>query len=225
MKKVSTDLIKFGNVQRGFVGIGPVELNNKNAKEFDVDIDEGIYVAEVTEEGAAKKAGIKKGDVITKVDGIDTKSEPKFRELIGRKRPGEKVVLTINRDGAVKDYSVTLKNNQGGEGLVKKDPELSTAFGKMGIKLEELSSKDKDKLGTKYGVRVAEVDPEGLLAQNANIEEGFIITRVGNVRVSSAKEVRDLINQAQKNGDEGVLICGIYEDRPNRTSCIGIPLE
>ncbi|MBK9508805.1 MAG: Do family serine endopeptidase [Cytophagaceae bacterium] len=225
VKKVSTDLIKFGNVQRGFVGIGPVELNNKNAKEFDVDIDEGIYVAEVTEEGAAKKAGIKKGDVITKVDGIDTKSEPKFRELIGRKRPGEKVVLTINRDGAVKDYSVTLKNNQGGEGLVKKDPELSTAFGKMGIKLEELSSKDKDKLGTKYGVRVAEVDPDGLLAQNANIEEGFIITRVGNVRVSSAKEVRDLINQAQKNGDEGVLICGIYEDRPNRTSCIGIPLE
>jgi S1-C subfamily serine protease len=77
-----------------------------------VDIDEGIYVAEVTEDGAANKAGIKKGDVITKVDGIDTKSEPKFRELIGRKRPGERVVLTINRDGAIKDYAVTLKNNQ-----------------------------------------------------------------------------------------------------------------
>jgi Do/DeqQ family serine protease len=97
VKKVSTDLIKFGNVQRGFIGLVPVELNNKNAKELDSDLDDGIYVAEVPEGGAANSAGIKKGDVITKVDGIETKSEPKFRELIGRKRPGEKVILTVNR--------------------------------------------------------------------------------------------------------------------------------
>jgi serine protease Do len=224
VKKVSTDLIKFGNVQRGFIGLVPVELNNKNAKEFDSDFDEGIYVAEVPE-GAAKDAGVKKGDVITAVDGIETKSEPKFRELIGRKRPGEKAVLTINRDGKVKEYAVTLRNNKGGQGIVKKDPEEASAFGKLGIALEDISSKDKEKIGLRNGVRISEISEDGFFAQNTNIESGFIITRVGNTRVNSVKDVKDQINQAKKNGEEGVLICGVYEGSTSRNYCVGIPVE
>jgi S1-C subfamily serine protease len=225
VKKVSTDLIKFGNVQRGFIGLAPVELNNKNAKEFDSDLDEGIYVAEVPEDGAANDAGIKKGDVITKVDGIETRSEPKFRELIGRKRPGEKVNLTVNRNGNVKDYTVTLRNNKGGEGIVKKDPELASTFGKLGIELAELSSKEKEKIGLRNGVRIAEIDKEGFFGEQTNIQEGFIITRVGNAKVNSTKEVKDQINLAKKNGEEGVLICGVYEGSTSRNYCVGIPVE
>lgn len=224
VKKVSTDLIKFGNVQRGFIGLAPVELNNKNAKEFNSDLDEGIYVAEVPD-GAAKDAGIKKGDVIMRVDGVETKSEPKFRELIGRKRPGEKVMLTVNRDGKVKDYTVTLRNNKGGEGIVKKDPETSTSFAKLGIELEDLSAKEKEKIGLRNGVRISSIDSEGYFGTQTNLEEGFIITRVGSAKVNSAKEVKDQINQAKKNGEEGVLICGIYEGSTSRNYCVGIPVE
>lgn len=225
VKKVSTDIIKFGNVQRGFIGLAPVELNNKNAKEFDSNLDEGIYVAEVPTDGAANDAGIKKGDVITKVDGIETKSEPKFRELIGRKRPGEKATLTINRNGKEKDYVVTLRNNKGGEGIVKKDPDLASTYGKLGITLEDLSSKEIEKIGLRNGVRISAINEEGFFGQQTNIEQGFIITRVGNVRVSSAKEVKDQINAAKKNGEEGVLICGVYEGSTSRNYCVGIPVE
>lgn len=225
VKKVSTDLIKFGNVQRGFIGLAPVELNNKNAKELDSDLDEGIYVAEVPEDGAANDAGIKKGDVITKVDGVETRSAPKFRELIGRKRPGEKVTLTVNRNGKEKDYVVTLRNNKGGEGIVKKDPELVSAFGKLGITLEDISAKDKEKIGLRNGVRISEIEKEGFFGEQTNIEEGFIITRVGNAKVNSTKEVKDQINLAKKNGEEGVLICGVYEGSTSRNYCVGIPVE
>ncbi|MCL4130559.1 UNVERIFIED_CONTAM: hypothetical protein GTU68_031225 [Idotea baltica] len=96
VKKVTTDLIKFGNVQRGYLGVVPVELDNKNAKEFEVKVSQGIYVRETTEDGAANVAGIEPGDVILKIDGADIKSEPKFRELIGIKRPGDKVKITVN---------------------------------------------------------------------------------------------------------------------------------
>ncbi|MCL4157806.1 UNVERIFIED_CONTAM: hypothetical protein GTU68_058086 [Idotea baltica] len=82
VKKVTTDLIKFGNVQRGYLGVVPVELDNKNAEEYKVDLTEGIYVRETTEDGAANVAGIEPGDVITKIDGAIIKiPEPKFREL------------------------------------------------------------------------------------------------------------------------------------------------
>ncbi len=223
VKKVSADIIKYGDVQRGYVGIEPIELNSKNAREFDVKLDEGIYVNNVPENGAAKAAGIKKGDVIVKADGVEMRSEAKFRELIGRKRPGEKVVLTINRNGSVKDYTVTLRNNSGGEELVKKDPEASTAFGKMGMVLEDLSSDDLKRYNIRNGVKIKDIMETGLLSTNTNFEKGFIITSVGNQQVKSSKEVKEIINKAYENGEEGVLICGFYPG--GGRGCDGIPIR
>jgi serine protease Do len=225
VKKVSTDLIKFGNVQRGFIGLVPVGLDSKKAKEFDTEIEEGIYVNEVTDEGAANIAGVKKGDVILKVDGVETKSEPKFRELIGRKRPGEKAVLTINRNGSVKDYAVTLKNNKGGEGIVKKDLETSSLFGKLGISLEEIPDKDKQKLGLRNGVRISEIDQNGIIGIHSNIEEGFIITRIGNQKVNNIKEAKAALNASINNGEDYVVLCGTYQEQLNHNYCITVPFE
>jgi serine protease Do len=221
VKKVSTDLIKFGNVQRGFLGLNPVELNDKNAKEFDVDITEGIYVAGVTETGSANGAGVKKGDVILKIDGMDIKSGPKFIETIGRKRPGDKVNLTINRDGTIKEIPVVLKNNKGGEGIIKVDKEKTSAFGKLGIELEEINEKDKEKIGIRNGVRITAIDQAGSFAQDHDIKEGFILTRVGSSKVNSIKDVKIAIDQAKKDGELGVLMCGVYEGIA-RNYCFGV---
>jgi serine protease Do len=218
VKKVSSDLIKFGNVQRGYIGIAPVELNSKKAKEFDVNLDEGIYCESVPEDGSAHNAGIRKGDVITKVDGIETRSEPKFRELIGRKRPGEKVTMTVNRKGSVKDYVVTLKNKTGGEGIVK--PESS--FGKLGVSLSELSDSKKEEIGIRNGVKIDEIQSGSYLAQNTDIEPGFIITRIGNTRVNSIKDVKAAIASIEKGGEEEMILCGIYPESPRRTYCTSI---
>lgn len=223
VKKVSSDLIKYGDVQRGYVGIEPIELTNKNAKDLNVKLEQGIYVNNVPDNGAAKAAGVKKGDVILKADGVTMRSEAKFRELIGRKRPGEKVVLTIDRNGSVKDYTVTLRNNSGGEDLVKKDPETASAFGKMGMELQDLSSSDLKELNIRNGVRIKAIKENGLLSENTNFESGFIITSVGNQQVKSAQEVRDIINKAYQGGEEGVLICGFYPG--GGRGCDGIPIR
>ncbi len=222
VKKVTMDLVKFGNVQRGYLGIEPVELNNKNYKELDAKLTSGILVNTVTEEGAAKAAGLKQGDVILKVDGIETKSEPKFREMIGRKRPGEKVNLTINRDGTVKNVDVTLRNNSGGSGLVKKSE--ATAFGKLGVQMEELSPKMKEKIGVRNGVRITSIQEEGFIARDTEIKEGFIVTRIGAVRVNSIADVKNALAEAKKAKEDGVLICGVYEGI-SRNFCYGVAIE
>ena len=221
VRKTTADIIKFGNVQRGYLGVNPVELNNKNAEEFGTKIEEGIYVAEVPETGAAKSAGVKKGDVITKIDGIETKSEPKFREMIGRKRPGETVLLTVNRDGTTKDINVTLRNLSGGKDLVKKE-ESNKYFDKLGVELEEISAADKAKMGIS-GVKVKKID-EGEIANQTQINEGFIVTKIGETKINSIADFKNALNTAQKSGDDGVLICGIYKGE-SRKYCYGLGLQ
>ncbi|WP_205748884.1 trypsin-like peptidase domain-containing protein [Emticicia sp. CRIBPO] len=226
VKKVTMDLVKFGNVQRGYLGIQPVELNNKNYKELDSKLTSGILIYDLPGESAAKAAGLKKGDVILKVDGIETKSEPKFRELIARKRPGEKVNIQVNRDGSTKNVEVTLRNNEGGSGILKKPAvTTATAFGKLGIEVEEISDKEKAKIGVRNGVRITSISSNGFIARDAeNIREGFIITRIGNVKVNSIADAKNAIAEAKKQNEEGVLICGVYEGL-NRNFCEGVAIE
>jgi S1-C subfamily serine protease len=223
VKKVTTDLIKFGNVQRGYLGVVPVLLDTKNVKEYETKVSQGIYVLEATEDGAANAAGIKPGDVIVQVDGIKIVSEPKFRELIGRKRPGEKLDIVVNRDGKEKEYSVTLRNIEGGKNMIKKE-KASSSISKLGVKLESLSADDKSKIGIKNGVKVQSLTGNGALARDTDIKPGFIVTRVGNVRVDSEKDFETAVENAIKNKEDGVLICGIYEGI-SRNFCYGVPLQ
>lgn len=223
VKKVTTDIIKYGNVQRGYLGVIPVELNSKNAKELDLKISDGIYADEVPEDGGAYAAGIRKGDVVVEVDGIAVTSEPRFRELIGRKRPGEQVEVVVDRNGKKKTYNVTLLNREGGQGLVKKTP-ATTVVSKMGIELENLSSKDKESTGVRNGVRVKKLYNDGDIARYTDIREGFIITRVGDVRVDSEKDFNEAVAEAKSNKEDGILICGVYEGY-SRNYCFGLALN
>lgn len=222
VKKVTTDLIKFGNVQRGYLGVVPVELDNKNAKEYEVKVSQGIYVRETTEDGAANIAGIEPGDVILKIDGLEIISEPKFRELIGIKRPGDKVKITVNRDGKEKDYTVTLRNRDGGKSIIKKEAAKSV-LSKLGVNIEDLSSGEKEEIGVRNGVKVGKVFEAGSIARDTDIRAGFIITRVGNVRVDSKKEFDAAIEEAVENKEDGVLICGVYKS-VSRNFCYGLTL-
>lgn len=221
VKKVSTDLIKHGNVQRGYIGAAVVELDSKIAKELEVKNESGIYLGEVTVGGASEKAGLKKGDVIIKADGIETTSNAKFLELIGRKRPGEKVNLVVDRNGSIKTFAVTLLDTPDGKAKVKVD--TSSPFGKMGVELEELSSKQLSDLGVKSGVKIKSIRQGGLLSNNTNFEKGFIITSIGNRQVKTSKEVQQIIESAYENGEEGVLICGFYPG--GSRGCDGISIR
>ena len=109
MTKIVEDIIEFGSYQRGFLGINIADLDNDFADELGLNITQGVVVIRTVEGGAAQYAGVLPNDVITKVNGSKVKSAPELQELVGRKRLGDTVTLTINRGGKIKQIPVTLK--------------------------------------------------------------------------------------------------------------------
>lgn len=222
VKKVSSDIIKFGGVQRGYIGIIPEELDSKKAEQYDVKVNNGIYVQGFGEStSAAKDAGLKVGDVITKVDGVEVDSDPKFRELVARKRPGESVVLTVNRGGSVKDYTVMLRNREGGKEIIKTE-EADIALNSLGAQFSDLNPRETQRLQRANiggGVKVNSMDA-GKLAR-VGVEEGFIITKVNDKAVRSVKELKAAL--AGKKGSK-VQMEGLYLDYPEDVYSFGFNL-
>ena len=103
------DLIDHGEVQRAFLGIMIQNVNSDIAEQLNLSVTEGVYVNELIEGGAAINSDLEAGDVITKINGIQTSSVPKLQEQIGSKDPGDSIVVTVNRKGNVKDIKVFLK--------------------------------------------------------------------------------------------------------------------
>lgn len=187
VKKVSGDLIKYGNVQRGFLGVTILEVNSKLAEEKDLKVNNGVYVGGFSENSAAKEAGLKVNDVIVKVDGVETKTTSKLMELVNRKRPGEVVDVTVNRDGSTKEYKVTLRNLDGNTKIIKGAKGESGKSEFLGATFGSLTQAEKSKLKVSGGVKITEVDPEGRLAMYG-IEKGVIITKINDKTVNSPNE-------------------------------------
>ncbi|MEY4384002.1 MAG: Peptidase Do [Bacteroidota bacterium] len=187
VKKVSGDLIKYGNVQRGFLGVQISEVNSKLAEEKDLKTNNGVYVGGFSENSAAKEAGLKVNDVITKIDGVETKTSAKLMEIVNRKRPGEVVDVTVNRDGATKEYKVTLRNLDGNTSIIKGSAGESSKSEFLGAKFGSLTQAEKSKLKVSAGVKITEVDPEGRLAMYG-IEKGVIITKINDKAINSPSE-------------------------------------
>jgi serine protease Do len=109
VKKVVSDLMEFGEVKRGYLGVVIQDMNSDIAKKENLAITQGVFVNELVDEGAAKRAGMKVGDVILKVNGIPTKSVPELQEQIGSRNPGDEVILTVFRNGQQKELNIMLK--------------------------------------------------------------------------------------------------------------------
>ncbi len=113
VKKVVADLIKYGKVQRAFIGASIVDLNADIAKYLGIKETEGVYIYDLNPRGAAYEAGLKKGDIITKVNNMDVKSLPQLQEQLAKYRPGDIVTFTVLRDGKPLKFEVKLKNVYG----------------------------------------------------------------------------------------------------------------
>jgi serine protease Do len=206
--KVVEDIIKFGAVQRGFLGITIRDLDGNLAKEKDLSISEGVLVDSVNKESAAKDAGIKKGDVIVKVGSVKVNSSSELQEQIARHRPGDQVGLTVNRDGKEMVFSATLKNKEGKSEVTKS--ERKEIFEVLGAEFTDLTAKDKKAAKVEEGVKVSKIFPGGKLKTQTDMKDGFIITKVDKQPVKSAKELAALLEK--KSG--GVMLEGVYDDLP-----------
>jgi len=199
VRKVVDDLLEYGKVQRAFIGVSIRDVDSDLAREKDLKTMKGVYVNGLTEGGAAAEAGIKEGDVITKVGGVAVSSTPELQEQVSRLRPGDKVELTLNRGNSVKNVEVTLRNKNGNTGIVKEE-----AINVLGAELDPVSNDIQAKLGIENGVQVKKLGAGKL--RSAGIKEGFIIQRIDNQPVSSSGDIDSILSQ--KKG--GVLMEGVY---------------
>jgi Do/DeqQ family serine protease len=210
-KKIVQDITDFGLVQRGYLGVNIAELTPELAKKSNYDKMEGAYVGDVVAGSAAEDAGIKSGDIITSVDHLSIKSSPELQEHIARYRPGDKIELEIYRNGNLMTKAVTLKNRENKSKLISKEEmeNSENVLSVLGASFEVLDAETAKKLGIEGGIVVKNVE-EGIISENTDIEEGFVITRLNNKPVSSLKQFETILNQSKGNG---VLIEGRYPNK------------
>jgi serine protease Do len=202
VKKVVNDLLEFGTVQRAFLGVSIHDIDSKFANEKNITDMSGVFVNGTTEDGAADIAGIKKGDIITKIAGLEVNNTSTLLEQVGRFRPGDKITITVRRDGKEMDIPVELKNKQGGTKLVEKDQVENVPT--LGATFEPVSPSEMKQLGISNGLKIATLD--GGKLRSAGIKEGFIITSIDKKKITSMEDLNSVMN----NKKGGVLIEGIY---------------
>ena len=212
VSKVVEDILAYGTVQRGWLGIQVGSVNSDLAKQEDLSVNEGAYISgfgDMEEKSAAKAAGIQVGDVVVKMDETEIKSSTALIEYVGRKRPGDKINVTVNRKGKTVVIPVTLRNRDGKFGTVKR--EEVDAVTSLGMELKDIDAKKLKTLDLASGVEVKSLG-QGKIAKYTDMREGFIITHIDNVPAKSAKEVNELLKK-KKAGDQ-VIFAGVYPDFP-----------
>jgi len=200
--KVVEDLRKFGEVQRAMLGIEMRTVDADYAKEHNLSKVEGVFIDKTIEDGAAKSAGMKKGDVIIEVNGIKIHSSSELQEQIGKHRPGDQVSVVILRDGTEKTFNVTLRNMKGNTAIVKE------SFSALGAEFGEISNKDKERLNIEDGVQVLKITSGKM--KNAGVRVGFIITDVNKIAVANVEDIKRIISQSSSK--KPILMEGVYPD-------------
>jgi Do/DeqQ family serine protease len=206
VSKVVEDLIKFGAVQRGWLGVSIGSVNSELVKKFSLEVNEGAYVSGFAEKSSARDAGIKEGDVVVKINETPIRSSSALIESVGSHRPGDKLNITVNRGGKEITYPVVLKNKEGNEEAVKR--EERTGYASLGVELQDVDPKELKTLELANGVKIKALN-RGKLAQTG-IREGFIVTKINDKPVKSVKEFNEVM-KSKKAGDL-VILTGTYAD-------------
>lgn len=209
VSKTIEDLLEYGVVQRGFLGVMIRSVDGNLASEEDLELTEGVYVSEFADNSAAEKAGIKKGDVIIEVEGKKIRTAPQLQEAIGRKRPGDEILVKVNRGGDIREYEVTLFNKFGGKELANKSK--NEVFLLLGADFENIDKETAKKFDLDGGVMVKNIR-SGKLKSYTKMRDGFIITKINHRKVNDTEDVTSILEDA--NG--GTLIEGFYPDKPGK---------
>lgn len=202
VSKVVEDLLEYGTVQRGYLGVSIRNLDEKLADEKGMDNLSGVYIAETIARGAARDAGLEAGDVIVKIAERNIKNVTELQEQVSRFRPGDKVLVTVVRENGTKDIPVVLRNRFGeAEVMPKKELELQD---KLAVVLEDLSEDELAALNISHGVKVKQVGNGKL--RSAGIMPDFVITTLDQEPVKSKEDFFESL----ENKSGGVLIEGVY---------------
>ncbi|MEO5910102.1 MAG: Do family serine endopeptidase [Pelobium sp.] len=195
-KKVMDDFLKYGEVKRGYIGVTFQELNADNATALNTKEIDGLYVNSTLDGGAAATVGIKKGDIIKKLNNNDISSSASLQEKIGTMRPGDKVSLTVLRDGSMKTFNLTLKGDEGNK-LANNGPEVTEVANSLGATFAPLNDAGKKKFGVGSGVVVTSVTP-GKVFDMYEMPKGTVITGINGKAVNNNDQVIAALKQDAK---------------------------
>ncbi|MBX7150753.1 trypsin-like peptidase domain-containing protein [bacterium] len=203
-RSVVESLIQYGQVLRGYIGVGIKDVDATYAKAVGLDRAQGVLVESLTENGAAHDAGIQEGDVILEIDGRALEQRSDLQAYIAQKKPGDKVTLLVYHNGAKATKVVILKSKDGKttvpvinsipDSEKQKNGEIGNG---MGFEVEEMM----DDTGSEPSVRVVRTSSK---AEEQQIYEGFIITRINDKTVHSLKDYQNEVGKL-KNGDAVVI--------------------
>lgn len=202
VRKVVDDLLLYGTAQRGYLGVQIAELTQELAQKEGLENIEGVYVAEITNGGAAELAGLKAGDVITTINGKAVNSTTQLRESVGQYRPGDKVDVEVNRNGKHQHYNLTLLNEAGNVNVVKKGESFFNS--ELGLMLQPVNQNDMSRLGVENGLKIVQIRQGRFM--NSGVPVDFVITKVNGYAVND------------KNGLESAL----QNKRSRRTTIEGV---
>jgi serine protease Do len=209
VKKVMDDLLEFGTVQRGLLGVQIRDVSPELEEYLGetIGLNRGVYIMEVNEGSGGEEAGLKKGDVIVGVDGTETHNVAKLQEMVARKRPGDKVEVRYMRKGQEQTTMATLKNISGDTKIIRKEAPKRSVF--SGVTFEDVKADLKGKLNIPGGASIVSIDNESWKKSGAKV--GFIITSVigqdGRYRISGADDLSEIL---QNNKGEEIVILGVY---------------
>ena len=211
VKKVMDDLMKYGAVQRGLLG---VQIQNVSPELADVldktfPVEQGVYVGGVNDNSAGMEAGLKEGDIIIGIDGKTVNNVANLQELVARRRPGDKIDVEYIRDGKTSKTTATLKNFSGDTNIVKREIPKTYTF--EGLQFEDVKDQIKTQLEISGGAVIKMNGNENWRKSGAR--NGFIITSVisdsGRTRINNAQEMVDFL---EKNEGEEIVVLGMFPD-------------
>ena len=136
------DLIEYGNVQRGVMGVRGTDLDSESAKKLNIKDTEGFYIETVEEDSGAGKAGLKKGDIIKQIDNVTIHKYSDLSGYIASKRPGDVLKVIYERNGKNQTANITLMKNS------------TYVLNALGLEVKNLSEADQKRFKTKTGVKI-----------------------------------------------------------------------
>ncbi|MCV6631321.1 MAG: trypsin-like peptidase domain-containing protein [Flavobacteriaceae bacterium] len=188
-KKIIDDLLEFGSVQKGIIGIQGVGLNSTTAEKLEVSETQGVYIGNIVSESGAEEAGLQEGDIIKKIDQVKVNKFPDLIGYIHSKRPGDKVNVVYTRNGKEKQTLVTLKKNE------------TFNLEKIGLSVKALSKKDQKKYNIDYGVKIT-----GQSQRYQESFEGKILLEINGSKIRTPEDAQELQEEFKRYLRPSILI-------------------
>lgn len=229
-KSVAEDLIAYGEIQRGYIGVSITEVDASTAKAVGLDKPRGVMIQSLVDDGAAAKADVKPGDIILKIDDKEVNAPNELQSYVARQRAGTTVVLTLFRDGEEVISKVTLKapdSDKAAEPVRNKEREKKELKGELrelkrediGLTVKDMTSTERNKFDVKNGILITDVESYST-AYDQGLFGNLVITQAAQEEISSVDQFEEIIDD---NAGKAVLLKVVDTKGNNRFVGIEIP--